>query len=177
MGSRARRCSGQRMLAPLPHAQPLRISGVLKLSPCATATEATKRGLGAALLRSPRKLARLVAGIAAGSPLPLTVKVRTGTSAAKVNVAETVAALHAAGAAAVTVHGRTAEQRYKRPADWRAVAAVAAAGSGFVIGNGDLLTHYEVSHCRPFSDNNMSGQASIRLHPSSVTGAQPTGAP
>ena len=68
--------------------------------------EATKRGLGAALLRSPRKLARLVAGIAAGSPLPLTVKVRTGTSASKINVAETVAALHAAGAAAVTVHGR-----------------------------------------------------------------------
>ena len=106
--------------------------------------EATKRGLGAALLRSPRKLARLVAGIAAGSPLPLTVKVRTGTCANKINVAETVAALHAAGAAAVTVHGRTAEQRYKRPADWGAVAAVAAAGSGPVIGNGDLLTFYEV---------------------------------
>ena len=113
--------------------------------------EATKRGLGSALLRSPRKLARLVAGIAAGSPLPLTVKVRTGTSASKVNVAETVAALHAAGAAAVTVHGRTAEQRYKRPADWGAVAAVAAAGSGPVIGNGDLLTFYEVSSFWPRS--------------------------
>jgi hypothetical protein len=69
--------------------------------------------------------------------------VRTGTSASAVNVAETVAALHAAGAAAVTVHGRTAEQRYRRPADWGAVAAVAAAGSGPVIGNGDILTHYE----------------------------------
>lgn len=40
--------------------------------------EATRRGLGAALLRKPTKLARLVAGIAAGSPLPLTVKIRTG---------------------------------------------------------------------------------------------------
>jgi len=69
--------------------------------------------------------------------------VRTGTSASAINVAETVAALHAAGAAAVTVHGRTAEQRYRRPADWGAVAAVAAAGSGPVIGNGDILTHYE----------------------------------
>eukprot|EP00884_Botryococcus_braunii_P011283 jgi/Botrbrau1/20155/Bobra.0173s0056.1 len=36
--------------------------------------EATRRGLGAALLRSPRKLGRLVAGISEGSPLPLTVK-------------------------------------------------------------------------------------------------------
>ena len=39
---------------------------------------------------------------------------------------------------------RTAEQRYKRPADWGAVGAVAAARSGPVIGNGDILTHYEV---------------------------------
>ena len=41
-------------------------------------TEATKRGMGAVLLRKPAKLARLVAGIAERSALPFTVKVRTG---------------------------------------------------------------------------------------------------
>ena len=35
--------------------------------------EATRRNLGSALLRYPDKLARLVDGIAAGSPLPLSV--------------------------------------------------------------------------------------------------------
>lgn len=75
-------------------------------------TEATKRGLGAALLRKPSKLARLVAGIAAGSPLPLTVKIRTGENEKKINVEEVVALLQGAGAAAVTVHGRTMEQRW-----------------------------------------------------------------
>lgn len=40
--------------------------------------EATKRGMGAVLMRKPDKLARLVAGIAAESALPLTVKLRTG---------------------------------------------------------------------------------------------------
>ena len=130
--------------------------------------EATKRGLGSALLRNPRKLARLVSGIAEGINLPLTVKVRTGTSASKINVQEVgcfciadkwhaahftqsctpillmckrfimylrapvtyldcckvslsehwygkmqvVSLLQDAGAAAVTIHGRTAEQRY-----------------------------------------------------------------
>ena len=111
-----------------------------------------------------------MAGIAAGSPLPLTVKVRTGTSASKVNVAETVAALHAAGAAAVTVHGRTAEQRYKRPADWGAVAAVAAAGSGPVIGNGDLLTFYEVRSCRSFSGCAYTGAVHAVSRPAILQG-------
>jgi tRNA-dihydrouridine synthase len=41
--------------------------------------EATKRGLGAALLRKPTKLAKLVAGITAQVALPVTVKIRTGT--------------------------------------------------------------------------------------------------
>jgi tRNA-dihydrouridine synthase 3 len=44
--------------------------------------EATKRGLGAALLRKPTKLAKMVAGIAAQVDLPITVKIRTGVSAA-----------------------------------------------------------------------------------------------
>ena len=51
----------------------------------ATGAEASRRGLGAVLLRKPAKLARLVAGIAAGSPLPVTVKIRTGESASKIN--------------------------------------------------------------------------------------------
>ena len=50
--------------------------------------EATKRGMGSALLRRPGKLAKLVAGIAEAIDLPLTVKVRTGTSSSKINVQE-----------------------------------------------------------------------------------------
>merc|ERR1712091_337678 len=38
--------------------------------------EATRRGLGSALLRSPRKLARLVGGICDASPVPVSVKLR-----------------------------------------------------------------------------------------------------
>ena len=108
--------------------------------------EATRRGLGAALLRNTRKLARLVAGIADGSPLPLTVKIRTGLSSNAINVDATVAALAMAGVAAVTVHGRTQEQRYKRAADWGAIQRVAAAHPGTpVVGNGDVLAWWEAA--------------------------------
>jgi tRNA-dihydrouridine synthase 3 len=109
--------------------------------------EATRRGLGAALLRSTRKLATLVAGIAEGSPLPLTVKIRTGLSADAINVEDTVAALSKAGAALVTIHGRDQQQRYKRSANWDLIARVAAAHAPAlpVVGNGDVLAHWEVA--------------------------------
>jgi len=107
--------------------------------------EATKRGCGAALLRKPAKLARLVAGIAADSPLPLTVKIRTGESEKKINAALVVGMMGGAGAAAVTVHGRTTEQRYKKAADWQLIGQLSSDYDVPIIGNGDLLTHYEMT--------------------------------
>ena len=53
-------------------------------------------------------------------------------------------ALQNAGAAAVTIHGRTMEQRYKRAADWQLVQQAATNLTVPIIGNGDVLTFYEV---------------------------------
>lgn len=63
-------------------------------------------------MRKPTKLARLVAGIVEGSDLPVTVKIRTGENESKVNAAAVAEMMEAAGAAAVTIHGRTMEQRW-----------------------------------------------------------------
>jgi tRNA-dihydrouridine synthase 3 len=73
--------------------------------------EASRRGLGAVMLRKPRSLAKLVAGIVRDSPIPVTVKIRTGETDKKRNVQRVVGLLARTGAAAVTVHGRTMEQR------------------------------------------------------------------
>ena len=48
--------------------------------------EAARRGLGAVQLRKPGKLGKLVARVAAGSELPLTVKIRTGPAEDDINV-------------------------------------------------------------------------------------------
>ena len=110
--------------------------------------EATRRGLGSALLRKPEKLARLVAGIAKELPIPLTVKIRTGGQGdSSINIGKVVPLLREAGAAAVTIHGRTALQRYKKPADWGLIQDMARHEKDMlpIIGNGDILTHYEAA--------------------------------
>mmetsp|Transcript_21619 Transcript_21619/g.48598 ORF Transcript_21619/g.48598 Transcript_21619/m.48598 type:complete len:475 (+) Transcript_21619:2257-3681(+) len=111
--------------------------------------EATRRGLGSSLLRSPKKLHKLVKGMVESSEIPLTVKIRLGCETDTINCLENVRALREAGAAAITIHGRTAQQGYSRNADWelirKAVQETKDEGYGHVpiIGNGDILTYFE----------------------------------
>lgn len=53
---------------------------------CHCTADATRRGLGTKMLDKPAKLERLVSEIAAATALPLTVKIRTGQNASKINV-------------------------------------------------------------------------------------------
>lgn len=50
---------------------------------------------------------------------------------------QVVSALQAAGASAVSIHGRTQQQRYSKAADWDCISGVAAAAKIPVIGNGE----------------------------------------
>jgi tRNA-dihydrouridine synthase 3 len=105
--------------------------------------EITRRGLGASLLRKPSRLGRLVAAMAKAVSVPVTVKLRVGWSEDEANVLQVARACEENGAAAISIHGRTREQRYSRAADWEMVGRVAAERGIPVIGNGDILTHYE----------------------------------
>lgn len=105
--------------------------------------ETWKRGLGAALLKKPAKLERLVRGIADGVPIPLTVKIRLGAGSSEAPATALAEAVENAGAAAVVIHARTKEQRYTRAANWEAIRDIARERRIPVIGNGDILTWYE----------------------------------
>jgi tRNA-dihydrouridine synthase 3 len=92
------------------------------------------------------------AAATAYTALLLLPRCNTGESERKQTAAVLVPLLARAGAAAVAVHGRTAEQRYKKAADWDAISRLAAATPNVaIIGNGDLLTHYEVQRRRSTS--------------------------
>lgn len=98
-----------------------------------------RRGIGAAALKRPKRLADMVAAARAATDLPLLVKLRAGWSEKKINAVELARTAEAEGADALCVHGRTREQRYRRDADWSVIGAVAEAVGIPVLGNGDIL--------------------------------------
>ena len=111
----------------------------------------TRKGLGAALARQPNRVRRNVEALRAAVTVPVTVKIRLGWNADTRNYLDVARAAVDGGAAAVTVHGRTREARYRYPADWNAIAEVAAALPVPVIGNGDLLYPHEIAERRAAS--------------------------
>ncbi len=117
--------------------------------------ETWKRGLGAKLLKKPAKLERLVRGIADGIPIPLTVKIRLGAGSSEAPAYALAEAVENAGAAAVIIHGRTKEQRYTKSANWNLMGDIVNERSIPVIGNGDILTHYE--HADRVRNSNVFG--------------------
>ncbi|GFR41828.1 hypothetical protein Agub_g2602, partial [Astrephomene gubernaculifera] len=103
------------------------------------------KSAGSALLRQPRRIEQIVrsASAALGERTALTFKTRKGYNDGE-DVAHTF--LHRArewGAAAVTLHGRTRQQRYSKLADWgyiRSCASSCAAAGLQLIGNGDVFS-------------------------------------
>src|SRR5215213_2964118 len=98
-----------------------------------------KHNAGCSLMREPEHAASVIAAMAKAVRIPVTVKMRAGWNEAHRNAPELARRVQDAGAAAVTIHGRTAEQSYKGLADWDLVARVAADLSIPVLGSGDCI--------------------------------------
>lgn len=107
--------------------------------------DTVRRGLGAHMLRRPKALGKFVAGLTAAVTAPITVKIRIGWSDDDINVHEVARILEESGVAAITIHGRSREQRYTKAANWELIREVVAARNVPIIGNGDVLTYYEAA--------------------------------
>jgi tRNA-dihydrouridine synthase 3 len=105
----------------------------------------TRMGLGAALGRQPNRVGRIVEAMRAAVTVPVTVKIRLGWNDESRNFLEVARAAVDGGAAAIAVHGRTRQARYRHPADWDAIAQVVSAVPVPVVGNGDLLQAHDVA--------------------------------
>lgn len=120
----------------------------------------TKTGAGSALSRDPEKLYEITKAVVDAvqnfsgkrkdksgnsveySPVPVTVKIRTGWDKSHLTYKECAQAALEAGAAAIALHGRTAVQGYEGKADWGAISDLVQfiGGKIPVIGNGDIKT-------------------------------------
>lgn len=107
-----------------------------------------KNGEGSALMRDPERAAAIVRATAGAVDVPVTVKIRAGWDREHINAVELARALAAAGAAAITVHGRTRAQLYSGRADWGIIRAVKEAAPVPVIGNGDIFSPEDAARMR-----------------------------
>lgn len=104
------------------------------------APKIVKNGDGSALMRTPELAFEIVRVVKAVSTKPITVKFRKGWDDTSVNAVDFAKGLEAAGADAITLHGRTREQFYSGKADWKTIAEVKASVGIPVIGNGDIFS-------------------------------------
>ncbi len=102
------------------------------------AQKIVSNGDGSALMRTPALAGAIVEAIKRAVPVPVTVKFRKGwDSDTCVSFAKV---LEEHGADLLTLHPRTRIQQYEGTADRSAIAAVKAAVSVPVIGNGDITS-------------------------------------
>jgi len=104
------------------------------------AGKVTRQGAGAALPVHRTLFGTIVgAAVGAAGSVPVTVKLRIGVDARHVTYLEAGVIAEREGAAAVTLHARTAEQLYSGVADWQAIGRLKETVTSIpVLGNGDL---------------------------------------
>jgi nifR3 family TIM-barrel protein len=98
-----------------------------------------KHSAGCSLMREPEHAAGIVRAMAKAVRIPVTVKMRAGWNEQEINAPALAKLVEDAGAAAVTVHGRTAAQSYRGSSDWDLIARVAENVRIPVLGSGDCV--------------------------------------
>ena len=95
-------------------------------------------GGGSALMKEPELAAKIVEEVVRVSHVPITVKMRSGWDDDSINAVTLAKMCEAAGAAAITVHGRTRKQMYAPPVNYDIIRDVKKAVKIPVIANGDV---------------------------------------
>lgn len=99
--------------------------------------KASASGVGAVLLEKPEKIVELVKAMRLATEKPITAKMRLLDSLSKsVSLAQQI---EKAGADAITVHGRTKQQKHAGPVDFEAIRSIKEALLIPVINNGGIV--------------------------------------
>lgn len=102
------------------------------------AKKVCSRAAGSALLSDESLVARILDAVVAASPVPVTLKIRTGPDPANRNGVRVARIAEQAGVAAVSVHGRSRACAFRGRAEHETVRRIKSAVNIAVIANGDI---------------------------------------
>jgi len=115
-----------------------------------------RSGDGSALMRDPEKAMRIIESVARSVACPVTIKIRKGWDKGSANAVEFSKMAQAAGASAITVHGRTRTQLYSGKADWDIIREVKNAVTVPVLANGDVFTAVDAERILKYTGADMA---------------------
>ena len=120
-------------------------------------------GDGCGLMRTPELAEAIVKAVVAAVDVPVTVKCRLGWDKGSINVLDFTKRMEQAGAAMISVHGRTRSMLYSGVADWDWIAKVKDQLSVPVIANGDIVGPESAVRCLKWTgaDGLMIGRATF----------------
>jgi len=113
---------------------------LLDFNAACPARKVARRGEGAALLKKPKELSKILKMLVKNSRHPVTVKMRIGWDSDSINAREVSLYAQDAGVKAVFLHGRTALQGYAGSVDYRTIAQAKKALDIPLIASGDVLS-------------------------------------
>ena len=100
----------------------------------------SSNGFGASLMAHPHKVYDLVASMVNSSPVPITVKMRSGPKAGEESYLQVGEMCQKAGATAVALHPRTRKDKFEAgTCNWDHIRRLKRALDIPVMGNGDIL--------------------------------------
>jgi tRNA-dihydrouridine synthase B len=111
---------------------------IIDLNMGCPAKKVYNRYCGSALLADESLIERILTAVVQAVPVPVTLKIRTGTDPARRNAPRVAAIAQACGVAALTIHGRTRSDMFRGAAEHATLRATRAQVTLPLIANGDI---------------------------------------
>jgi len=117
---------------------------------------------GSALMGEPERVADIFEAVVSAVDVPVTVKIRTGTDQENRNALQIALIAQEKGIQAITIHGRTRDDKFKGFAEYDTIKAVKQEIEIPVIANGDICTPEQAQFVLKYTaaDGIMVGRAS-----------------
>lgn len=100
-----------------------------------------QKGAGAALMKNPRLVEKIITAVCKNSTKPVTVKIRSGWNQHTITAPEIAKIAEGAGAQAIAIHARTWSDGFTGPVDHGVILQVMQSVAIPIFANGDITSH------------------------------------